>query len=237
MHSDPTYVLFVSGATHCFIPFQFIRKHNISCDIVHWSWTISTGNGVISCNKVCTRCPVVICGREFITNFLLIDNYDLDIILGIDWLSRVHAIINYQKKSVVFRIPNQAEFEFPKKGEIADQVTHPDIVLSGTLTILNVGQLEAPEIVREFLDVFSEDLPGLPPVREVEFMIDVLSGTAPISKALYLMAPVELAEVKKQIQDLLSNDFIRPSISPWEALVFLAKKKDGSQRLCLTTGS
>jgi len=51
------------------------------------------------------------------------------------------------------------------------------------------------------------------------------------------MAPVELAEVKKQIQDLLSKDFIRPSISPWEALVFLAKKKDGSHRLCLTTGS
>jgi len=83
------------------------------------------------------------------------------------------------------------------------------------LAILDAGQSEAPEVVGEFLDIFPEDLPGLPPDREVEFTIDVLSGTAPISKAPYRMAPEELAEVKKQIQDLLSKGFIRPSTSSW----------------------
>ena len=76
----------------------------------------------------------------------------------------------------------------------------------------------------EFLNVFPKDLLGLPPDREVEFMIDVLPGTAPISKAPYHMAPVELAKVKKQIQNLLSKGSIRPSTSSWEAPVLLAKK-------------
>ena len=92
----------------------------------------------MSCNKVCTRCPVVICGREFITNFLLIDYYDFDIILSMDWLSQVHAVIDCQKKSVVFLIPNQPKFKFPGEGRIVDQVTHPDVVSVGTLAILEM---------------------------------------------------------------------------------------------------
>ena len=81
--------------------------------------------------------------------------------------------------------------------------------------------------------MFPEDLPGLPPDREVEFTIEVLPGTAPISKAPYRMAPIELAEVKKQIEELLNKGFIRPSTSPWGAPVLLVKKKDGTQRLCI----
>ena len=214
VHSIPASVLFDSGATHCFISSMFISKYDISCDTIHWGWAISTGNEIVSCNKVCTNCPVVICDREFSTNFLLIDNCDFDIILGMDWLSRVHAAIDCQKKSVVFRIPNQPEFEFPGKGESVDQVSHLDIVPVGTLAILEMDQQTAPEVVREFLDVLPEDLPRLPPDREVEFTIDVLPGIAPISKAPYRMAPIELVEVKKQIQDLLSKNFIRPSTSP-----------------------
>jgi len=112
-------------------------------------------------------------------------------------------------------------------------VIHPDIVPDGTLAILEMDQQTAHDVVGEFLDIFSEDFPGLPPDREVEFKIDVLSGIAPISKAPYRMAPMELAEVKKQIQDLLNTGFIRPSTSPWGAPVLLVKKKNGSQRLCI----
>ena len=94
----------------------------------------------MSCNKVCMRCHVVFCCREFITNFLLIDNYDFDIILGMDWLSRVHAVIDCQKKSVIFRIPNQPEFEFPGEGRTVDQVTYSDVVSDRTLAILEIDQ-------------------------------------------------------------------------------------------------
>jgi len=88
-------------------------------------------------------------------------------------------------------------------------------------------------VVREFSNVFPDEIPGLPPSREIEFSIDLVPGAGPISIAPYRMAPAELAELKKQIEELLEKQFIRPSVSPWGAPVLLVKKKDGSSRLCV----
>jgi len=88
-------------------------------------------------------------------------------------------------------------------------------------------------VVCEFSDVFPEELPGLPPDREIEFSIDLLPETRPISKAPYRMAPAELKELKLQLQELLDKGFIKPSISPWGAPVLFVKKKDGTMRLCI----
>jgi len=86
-------------------------------------------------------------------------------------------------------------------------------------------------VVREFLEVFQQ-VPGLPPDREMEFVVELLRGTTPISKAPYRMAPAELMELKKQLQELLDKGLIQPSVSPWGAPVLFVKKKDGSLRLC-----
>ena len=94
-------------------------------------------------------------------------------------------------------------------------------------------KIETIPVVNEFPNVFPEDLPGLPPDREVEFTIDVMPGTAPISKAPYRMAPAAMKELKTQLQELLDKGFIRPSVSPWGAPVLFVKKKDGSMRLCV----
>ncbi|GKV05138.1 hypothetical protein SLEP1_g17180 [Rubroshorea leprosula] len=94
-------------------------------------------------------------------------------------------------------------------------------------------RLEDIPMVCEFPDVFLEDLPSLPPDREIEFTIDFVPGTGLISKAPYRMAPTELKELKVQLEELLEKGFIRPSVSPWGALVLFVKKKDGSMRLCL----
>ncbi|GKG28217.1 hypothetical protein Tco_0406544, partial [Tanacetum coccineum] len=95
-------------------------------------------------------------------------------------------------------------------------------------------------IVSEFQDVFPEELPGIPPIREVEFNIELIPGAEPISKAPYRMAPIELKELKDQLQELLDQlqellerGFIRPSVSPWGAPVLFVKKNDGSMRLCI----
>ena len=88
-------------------------------------------------------------------------------------------------------------------------------------------------VVRQFADVFPVELPGLPPEREIEFGIDLLPGVGAISKAPYRMAPVELAELKVELEELLSKGFIRASISSWGAPVLFVKKKDGSLRLCI----
>ncbi|KAJ7961990.1 Transposon Ty3-I Gag-Pol polyprotein [Quillaja saponaria] len=106
------------------------------------------------------------------------------------------------------------------------------------LALVRDTQFQCPHldripIVREFSNVFPEELPGLSPDREIEFGIDLLPGTQPISIPPYRMAPSELWELKVQLQDLLDKGFIRPSASPWGAPVLLVKKKDGSFRLCI----
>jgi hypothetical protein len=88
-------------------------------------------------------------------------------------------------------------------------------------------------VVREFPDVFPEDLLGLPPERDVEFVIELQPGIAPISRRSYRMAPKELAELKTQLQDLLNKGFIRPSSSPWGCPTIFVKKKDQTLRLCV----
>ncbi|KAL9249412.1 Transposon Ty3-G Gag-Pol polyprotein-like protein [Drosera capensis] len=88
-------------------------------------------------------------------------------------------------------------------------------------------------VVRDYPDIFPDELPGLPPTRELNFSIEVVPGAAPISKAPYRMAPAELKELKSQLEELLEKGYIRPSVSPWGAPLLFVKKKDGSMRLCI----
>ncbi|GJY06098.1 putative reverse transcriptase domain-containing protein [Tanacetum coccineum] len=82
-------------------------------------------------------------------------------------------------------------------------------------------------------DVFLEDLPGLPPVRQVEFQIDLIPGAAPVARTPYRLAPSEMQELSNQLQELTNRGFIRPSTSPWGALILFVKNKDGSFRMCI----
>ncbi|GJU55746.1 retrovirus-related pol polyprotein from transposon 17.6 [Tanacetum coccineum] len=94
-------------------------------------------------------------------------------------------------------------------------------------------RLEDIPVVREFLEVFPEYLPGLPPVRQVEFQINLILGAAPVAQAPYRLAPLEMQELSNQLQELADRGFIRPSTSPWGAPVLFVKKKDGSFRMCI----
>ena len=98
---------------------------------------------------------------------------------------------------------------------------------------MNESRLEEIPVVCEFADVFPDDLPGMPPDRDIEFVIELQPGTAPISKRSYRMPPKELAELKIQLQELLDKGFIRPSASPWGCPALFVKKKDDSLRLCV----
>ncbi|GKF68215.1 hypothetical protein Tco_0197894, partial [Tanacetum coccineum] len=94
-------------------------------------------------------------------------------------------------------------------------------------------QLEDVPIVRDFPDVFPKDLPGLPPTRQVEFRIDLVPGAALVARAPYRLAPSEMKELFEQLKELSDEGFIRPSSSPWGALVLFVNKKDGSFRMCI----
>ncbi|GKB83486.1 putative reverse transcriptase domain-containing protein [Tanacetum coccineum] len=98
-------------------------------------------------------------------------------------------------------------------------------------------RLEDIRVVREFPKVFPEDLPGLPPVHQVEFQIDLIPGAAPVARVPYRLAPLEMQELSNQLQELADQGFIRPSTSPWGAPVLFIKKKDGSFRMCLSVYS
>ena len=97
----------------------------------------------------------------------------------------------------------------------------------------NGSRLEDIPVVREFSDVFSEDLVGIPPNREIDFQIELAPGTEPISKAPYRMAPSKLKELKVHMEELVSKGFVRLSTSPWGAPVLFVKKNYGSMRLCI----
>jgi hypothetical protein len=96
-----------------------------------------------------------------------------------------------------------------------------------------VTALEEIRVVQEYRDVFQEDLPGMPPDHDIEFIIELLPRTPPISKRSYEMPVNELVELKKQIADLQAKGFILPSSSPWGALVLFVEKEDGTQQMCI----
>nr|GEZ77861.1 DNA/RNA polymerases superfamily protein [Tanacetum cinerariifolium] len=109
-------------------------------------------------------------------------------------------------------------------------INHRATIVCHTKSVI-FGDLDKPEFV--YQDSQLEELSGIPPEREVEFGIELIPGTQPISKALYRMAPIKLKELKEQLQELLDLGFIRPSVSLWGAPVLFIKKKDGSMRLCI----
>ncbi|XP_075475662.1 uncharacterized protein LOC142508903 [Primulina tabacum] len=154
-----------------------------------------------------------------------------DVILGMDWLSSYHAVIDCVAKMVRFPVEDDDSGIFQSSGISLDTpyifcLKAHEMLSKGCQGFLAVvidvntemmRKLNEIEVVRDFPDVFADDVPGLPPDREVEFVIDVVPGTAPISKAPYRMAPTEMKELKNQLQDLLDKGFIRPSSSPWGA--------------------
>ncbi|KAA3473691.1 DNA/RNA polymerases superfamily protein [Gossypium australe] len=171
---------------------------------------------------------------------------EFDLILGMDWLVRYCANLDGAAKRMSLRTFEDNEVTVigvrrDYLSNVMSALKAEKMVKKGCLAFLMfVSALDAKEAavgevrtMKEFVDVFPEELPGLPPDREVEFGIELLPGTAPVSIAPYRMAPKELVELKAQIQELLDRGFIRPSVSPWGAPVLFVKKKDGSMRMCI----
>ncbi|XP_062118898.1 uncharacterized protein LOC133832595 [Humulus lupulus] len=191
--------------------------------------------------------PLRVDGRQLFVDLIELDMFDFDIILGMDWLAKYNAIIDCKKNMVVFKIDGDEPFAFVGtvtglRIPIISALEAGKMLQHGCMGFLASGVNKAetgtqrPEdtrIVCDYLDVFLEDLPGLPPQREIEFTIELALETTPISKAPYRMAPAELKELMVQLQELLDLGFVRPSYSPWGALMLFVKKKDGSMQMCI----
>lgn len=239
-------VLFDPGATHSFVSCVFARYANVPITPLDVHVTISTPMGDCQfIDHVYKSCVIRLCDKEFLVDLLPLEMHDFDLILGMDWLGPYHVSIDCFAKEIIFRLPGEEEFHFQGNHKshkaLISMVKAMKMLKKGCEGFLAYIVADHPDgacledipIVREFIDVFPEDLPGLPPDREVEFTIELVPGTTPISKAPYRMAPIELKELKVQLQELLDKGFIRPSVSPWGAPVLFVKKKDGSMRLCI----
>jgi hypothetical protein len=179
--------------------------------------------------QLCLKVNLKIRGVDFVTNLLVLESKDIDVILGMGWLSKHKVLIEYAKKSVKLTTPEGKKMGF---------VVEPVVTAKGVANHVKVNQLEASQgfevpVVIEFPDVLPEELPGMPPNRDIEFVIELKPGTTPIYKTPYRMATPELAELKEHIKELLEKGFICPSSSPFGAPMIFVPKKDGTQRLCV----
>ena len=160
----------------------------------------------------------------------------MDVILGMNWLEYNHVLINCFSKTVRFSFAEEESgVEFLTTKQLKQLECDGILMFSlrASLSLENQAVIDKLQVVCDFPEVFPDEIPDVPPEREIEFSIDLVPGTKPVSMAPYRMSASELAELKKQLEDLLEKKFVRPSVSPWGALVLLVKKKDGSMRLCI----
>ncbi|XP_070044268.1 uncharacterized protein [Nicotiana tomentosiformis] len=156
--------------------------------------------------------PTAEASNVFVTGILTVCTLDAYALMDpgstFSYLYKCYAILNCRAKVVKFEFPNESIREW--KGNIVE-----------------------PQVLNAFPDIFPDELSSIPPDRVIDFRIDVVPDTQPISIPPYRMAPTKLRELKEQLKDLLDKAFIRPSVSPWGAPVLFVKNKDGSLRMCI----
>nr|GFB04725.1 putative reverse transcriptase domain-containing protein [Tanacetum cinerariifolium] len=219
------YVLFDTGADRSFVSTAFSSQFDIAPTVLDHDYAVELAD----------------------------DMGSFDVIIGMDWLSRYQAVIVYADKIVcipwgretlIFHDDGSNQEHETRFNIISYAKTHKYMLKGCQVFLAHVTtkeaegrsekkRLENVPIVRDFPKVFPEDLPGLPPTRQVVFQIDLIPGAAPVARAPYRLAPPEMKELSKQLKELFDKGFIRPSSLPWGAPVLFVKKKDGSFRMCI----
>ncbi|GJY03001.1 putative reverse transcriptase domain-containing protein [Tanacetum coccineum] len=247
-------ILFDTGANRSFVSTAFSSLIDITPTTLDHYYDVELADGkIIRINTIIQGCTLNFLNHPFNIDLMPVELGSFDVIIGMDWLAKYHAVIVCDEKLV--RIPFGNETLIVRgDGSNRGNETRLNIIsctktqkymLKGCHVFLahvttkktedksEEKRLEDVPIVRDFPEVFPEDLPGLPPTRQVEFQIDLIPGAAPVARAPYRLAPSEMKELSEQLQELSDKGFIRPSSSPWGAPVLFVKKKDGSFRMCI----
>jgi hypothetical protein len=187
-------------------------------------YLISTPRGRIDIKQIVMHAPLNLAGKLYKPSLIVLDGQGLDIILGMGWMRAHKALLDTATRVV--------QLDSPLYGT---QVLPPSSIPVATPSIHHTAaqNLEDIPVACEFLDVFLEDLLGMPPDRDVEFIIELQPGTTLIFRRPYKMTSKELAELKVQLNELLDKGYIRPSLSPWGCPALFVKKKDQYLRLCV----
>ncbi|GJX19929.1 putative reverse transcriptase domain-containing protein [Tanacetum coccineum] len=218
---------FDSDAEKSFVSSAFTHFIDIAPATLNTSYEIELADGkVVNTNTILHSCTLVLCNHVFKIDLLPTRMGTSDVIIRMDWLAYHRALIDCYEKIVCIPLPN---------GKILEvQGERPEKDL-GSLACIKADEkkLDDIRVVRDFPEVFPDDLLGLPHVREVEFRIDLIPGASPVVRSPYRLAPSEMLELSNQLKELQEKGFIRPSHSPWGAPVLFVKKKDGAMRMCI----
>jgi hypothetical protein len=178
----------------------------------------------VDVDQIVCKAPLELADRVFSTDLIILKGQGLDVILGMSWMKLHRAVFDIAGRLV--------HLNSPVYGKV---ILHLPVVSRIKTSLHHVVELNLEDIhvVREFLDVFPVDLPRMPPERAIKFKIELQPSTAPIAKASYKLSPVEMKELKIQLQGLLDKGYIHPSTSPWGCSVLFVEKKDKELRLCV----
>ncbi|GJY42821.1 putative reverse transcriptase domain-containing protein [Tanacetum coccineum] len=216
-------ILFDTGVDRSFVSTTFSSQIDITPTASDHYYDVELVNErIIGLNTILRGCTLNILNHPFNIDLMPVELGSFDAIIGMDCnrgnKARLH-IISYTKTQ-----------EYMLKG---CPVFLANVTTKETEDKSEKKRLEDVPIVRDFPDVFPEDLPGLPPTRQVEFQIDLIPGVALVARAPYRLTPSEMKELSEQLKELSDKGFIRPNSSPWGAPVLFVKKKDGSFRMCI----
>jgi hypothetical protein len=223
-NSHTTTILFDSMASHSFISSKFVAKHNLPIAIMKYTMHVSSLGGEMKTKHICLIISIAIRGVDFLSNIIIIDSKGIDTILGMEWLRKYDGLILCAKRAIYLT------------REDGITVAFIVVIFTNQLSLLNQVKgtfIDEIRIVQNYSDVFSEELLGMLPNRDIKFIIELLPRNPPFSKRPYRIPMNELVELKKQIAKLQAKGFIRPNSSPWGAPVLFIEKKDGTQRMCV----
>ncbi|GJV17716.1 putative reverse transcriptase domain-containing protein [Tanacetum coccineum] len=219
--------LFDYGADYSFVSTTLIPLLGIEPSDLVFSYEIEIASGqLVEIDKVIKGCKLEIDGHVFDINLIPFESRSFDVIIGMDWLSNHKAEIICHEK--VVRIPLL-------DGKVLRVLAERPKEKARHLMSAKAKEHKQEEmvVVRDFPEVFLDDLSGLPPIQKIKFRIELDPGAIPVAKSPYRLAPSKMEELSGQLKELQDKGFIRPSSSPWGAPVLFVKKKDGSFRMCI----
>jgi hypothetical protein len=224
INNHPVVILFDSGSPHSFINQAFARKYEQNIVELECAYRISSARADLLTNQIVRGITLNIADRQYKLNLIVMPRLVLGVIMGMNWINKMGVVIDVGGRSSSLK---------ESVGEGTFQVVLPQrIDLASMTCAVQTTLLAKIPVVCEFPNVFPDELPGHPPNREIEFAIELIPGTPPISRRPYQMPPNKLAELKKQLQDLLTKGLIRLSSSRWGCpTLFVKKKKDNSLRM------
>ncbi|GKC56671.1 putative reverse transcriptase domain-containing protein [Tanacetum coccineum] len=224
-------ILFDIGADRSFVSTAFSSQIDITPTALDHYYDVELADGrIIGLNTILRGCTLNILNHPFNIDLMPVELGSFDSIIGNETLIVHDDGSNRGNEAHLHIISYTKTQEYMLKGS---PVFLANVTTKETEDKSEKKGLEDVPIVRDFPEVFLEDLPGLPPTRQVEFQIDLIPGAAPVARAPYRLTPYEMKELSEKLKELSDKGFIRPSSSPWGAPVLFVKKKDGSFRMCI----